>query len=461
MYHFICRIMKRCILLCSGLFLFLTGLQSQLSTEALILNAQVLNADSVKVDSETLKVFLYMPYGYDIRTLAPAFQISPQATISPASGSTWNFTSPVSYTVTAEDGTTKMTYSVEVFVPTVTLSRLLTQGWNWISLSVVPPDPNLSSVLGSLLQYSPGFPVHQLTNLDYIKSATASAVYYTSIGWFGELSNLPQYEVLMFKITAVSAKIFRLIGKEINPTITTIPVSAGWNRIGFILKGNARIGEVFEPTTLPAGNILLKSKESSSWYYPASGWAGDLDSLRVLTGYMMKTTASGAIRYRASSAHLAHVTQFVIPRKELNRDYQIDPLEYQNSANLIAELVNQNGEYITRKGDLLIASSKSETRGVTEAIFVPELNRYIFLLMMFSNLNQENLSFSIKSLSDDREKPLSTELIFSPDEVYGMAMNPLPLNLSNSASTADVSNNTLLASISDLLKKYSNEKIYP
>ena len=433
--------MKRFTLIFLGIFLFSIGLQARtnlLGSEALILNAQELNADSVEVDPVTFRVFLYMPYGYDIRALAPTFQISPQATISPASGSTQNFISPVSYTVTAEDGITRNTYSVEVFIPTIDLCREVQYGTNWISLSAVPPDLNVSSVLGSLVRVplvTP--PVNQLKDLDHVKSATISATYYTSIGWFGDLSILPQYEMLMFKKKPASGTtIFRLIGKEINPTITSIPVSPGWNRIGYILKDHADINKAFDTSTLPPGEILLKSEDASAIYYPGSGWVGDLNTLRVLQGFMMKTTASGAIKYLASGIGTGSGDPWndalcpqIWPRNELYREYQIDPPEYQNSANLIGELVDQNGEYVTRKGDLLIASSQSETRGVSEAIFVPELNRYIFLLTIFSNLNQEKLSFSIKSLLDDQEKPLSNELFFVTDEVYGQARNPLQLHL--------------------------------
>ena len=163
---------------------------------------------------------------------------------------------------------------------------------------------------------------------------------------------------------------------------------------------------------------------------------------------------------QAHASNSAEQTVFrdegIVPR------LSIDPLAYQNSANLIGELVDQNGEYVTRKGDLLIASSQSETRGVTEAIFIPELNRYIFLLTMFSNINQEKLSFSIKSLSDDRERPLSNELVFVTDEVYGLSMDPLPLHLISSIKLGDLSNgknipiylNTSLAIRVDYLKIY-------
>jgi hypothetical protein len=46
-------------------------------------------------------------FGVDITQLIPTIEISPRATVSPASGVQQNFAGPVVYTVTAEDGTTK------------------------------------------------------------------------------------------------------------------------------------------------------------------------------------------------------------------------------------------------------------------------------------------------------------------------------------------------------------------
>lgn len=414
-----------------------------LSTQAQILKAELTGADSTKVDQALLQVNLYLPYGADPRALAPTFQISPKATIVPEGGSTRNFTSPVSYTVTAEDGTTKKVYSVRAFVPTVTLKRTLVAGWNWISLSNTPPDLKVGSVLGAL----------SLANLDYIKSATTSAVYYTSPGWFGDLTNLPQLEMLMFK--KATSQVFTLTGKEINPTLTSIPVSTGWSRIGYILKGNAALGGAFEPASLPSGDILLKSKEASAVYYPISGWAGDLDSMRVLTGYMMKTTSNADLKYKASSAKLKSAQQTFYNRNELYANYQISPPSFEHSANLIGELLNKNGENLIRKGDLLIAYALSEPRGVTEARFVPELNRYIFLLTMFSNSNQDKISFKVKSLNDDFEKPLLDELAFTADQVFGQAMNPFPLQL---ASTTGIDKSGIDRSI-DVYPNPVDEKL--
>lgn len=46
-------------------------------------------------------------FGVDITQLVPTIETSPRATVSPASGMVTDFTGPIVYTVTAEDGTTK------------------------------------------------------------------------------------------------------------------------------------------------------------------------------------------------------------------------------------------------------------------------------------------------------------------------------------------------------------------
>ena len=56
-----------------------------------------------------------VPSGTDVTSLSPTVVVSPEATVSPASGTAQDFTSPVTYTVTAEDGSTT-TYTVTVNV---------------------------------------------------------------------------------------------------------------------------------------------------------------------------------------------------------------------------------------------------------------------------------------------------------------------------------------------------------
>ena len=54
-----------------------------------------------------------VPFNVDVTSLAPTISVAAKATVSPASGTAQNFTNAVTYTVTAEDGTTAA-YSVTV-----------------------------------------------------------------------------------------------------------------------------------------------------------------------------------------------------------------------------------------------------------------------------------------------------------------------------------------------------------
>jgi hypothetical protein len=60
-------------------------------------------------------ISLTVPFGTDVTNLIPTITISDKALISPNSGSAQNFTSPVTYTVTAENGSTQ-TYTATVVI---------------------------------------------------------------------------------------------------------------------------------------------------------------------------------------------------------------------------------------------------------------------------------------------------------------------------------------------------------
>jgi hypothetical protein len=71
--------------------------------------SSILNADAKTVE-------ITMPFGTNVTSLVPTLVFSQFATCTPNSGVAQNFTNPVSYTITAEDGTTTVTYTVKVIV---------------------------------------------------------------------------------------------------------------------------------------------------------------------------------------------------------------------------------------------------------------------------------------------------------------------------------------------------------
>ena len=79
------------------------------------IGAFVVNGVSGTVDNTTGTITVTLPNGTDLTSLAPVITISGAKSISPASGATVDLSSPVTYTLTLEDGTTK-TYTVRAYV---------------------------------------------------------------------------------------------------------------------------------------------------------------------------------------------------------------------------------------------------------------------------------------------------------------------------------------------------------
>ncbi|TSJ35919.1 DUF5018 domain-containing protein [Mucilaginibacter corticis] len=81
-----------------------------ISAFSVTINGTVTNGT---VDGSSIKITV--PYGTDVTALSPTISASDKAAVSPKSGTPQNFTSPVTYTVTAEDGSTQ-TFTITVIV---------------------------------------------------------------------------------------------------------------------------------------------------------------------------------------------------------------------------------------------------------------------------------------------------------------------------------------------------------
>lgn len=64
------------------------------------------------IDAVSGEVVLTMPYGSDLSSIVPAIEVSAGASMDPAEGTAFDFSAPVSITVTAEDGTTQQRWNV-------------------------------------------------------------------------------------------------------------------------------------------------------------------------------------------------------------------------------------------------------------------------------------------------------------------------------------------------------------
>jgi hypothetical protein len=86
-----------------------------MSSQAEILNFEVNGQmGSAVINSDLATVSIQVALGTDVTNLTPSITISLGATINPAGGVAQDFSSPVNYTVTAQDGTTQKVWTVTV-----------------------------------------------------------------------------------------------------------------------------------------------------------------------------------------------------------------------------------------------------------------------------------------------------------------------------------------------------------
>lgn len=388
-----------------------------LSTETNIDSVYMAVLDSVDIDTINAEVTLYAPYGLDVRSLAPELILSSGASVNPPSKSTHDFSMPVYYTVTAEDGITSRMWKFDVYRPELNMQRTLASGWNWISLNVQPASSDINSLFSGL----------SLSEQDYLKSPAYSSVYYTATGWFGNLSAFPQNKMVKFKKSV--AENLTVQGLQINPTINQIPLLEGWNDVAYLLRSDASLNDAIVTSSLPAGDIVIKGENGSSIWYPASGWSGELDSLHILHGYKMNVQKSGTLAYNPPASARKNTSVESSSRRELLREYHFHPEMYASSATMIAEAIAKDGKNITREGDLLLAYHDSELRGIARSVYVPSMAKFVFVLTCYLKEQDESFTFNLKPASDKKLYPAHLTLNLQPDAIAGESYHPLQLSI--------------------------------
>ncbi len=421
-----------------------------LSTEASIDSVMLQDMESFTIDAAGNEVTLNMHYGYDVRSMNPQFKISEQASLNPASGSAHDFSMPVYYSVTAEDGTTVRTWKVVVNTPVNTVQRELNAGWNWVSLNVKPADMTVVNVFNGL----------SLQDLDYVKSTEYSATYYTSTGWFGDLESFPENRTVRFKKGTIDN--LSVTGEEINPEITPISLVPGWNSIAYLLNKNVAINDAVKTSSIPTGNVVMKGVDGSSVYFEGTGWSGEIDSMRVLSGYKINVEQSGALWYDASGVTKG-ATLSMYSREQLLDMYGLNTAGFAYSSTLIAEVSSNRGGHFIQHGDLLVAYFGNECRGVSEAKYIAGLGRYVFVLTYYSNSDSEDILFRVKQSDSNSELSTDYSLTFKSDVINGAASAPVPLLVDEATAVSDglnLNNLTIYPNpVSDVLKVSASQII--
>jgi hypothetical protein len=295
-------------------------------------------------------------------------------------------------------------------------------GWNWISYNVGLMDSAVNKGLESLSNPQGGL----------IKGQTAFSSYSNTLQtWAGNLKNLSHLTMYQYKSNAVDS--LQLLGMPVDPS-TPIPVTSGWNWIGYLPQRGMRVWEALGSLT-PLNGDLVKGQFTFAQYVAGLGWIGNLSYMSSPNGYLLKLTNPGTLVYPSlvpgDNSREGDLEKNGLPLAKSDAlpysHWKVKPEAYEQSMNIIA-VVERDGEgNILREGDEVGAFMREELRGSSQVIYVQGLDAYLVFLTVYANREGEQLRFRYYDASEGKVLELQQMAIFRNNSLLGLADAPIVL----------------------------------
>ena len=193
------------------------------------------------------------------------------------------------YTVAAFDkaGNKNTTIITVEAISTKTYSISIYEGWNLISLPLMPEDTSIDAVIPNPSDGDMIFGDIAGPGITW-----KSAMYIEGVGWYGDLSELVPKEGYLYM--ANSNITINVTGKEVTDTNTTI--YNGWNLIGYAKDVSMPLGDAIGAEYNPANDMIFGDEAGpgiswkSAMYIEGVGWDGELYELTPEEGYFYYRT---------------------------------------------------------------------------------------------------------------------------------------------------------------------------
>ncbi len=294
----------------------------------------------------------------------------------------------------------------------------LTTGWNWISFNLLHPDPSLDAALASL----------QHPENDLFKSQTTFSEY--AGGWFGSLAAINNTG--MFQYRADVPDTIQMRGALIDPAALSIPVSAGWNWVGYVPNYALPVSVALGGLT-PLNGDIIKGQTAFAQYIAGFGWLGSLQFLEPPKGYQLKISNPGTITYPANFADnpaLArgetdiHHSSFIIHHS----NWSVDPTRFEHTMTVVGMLA-AGGQNATLESHEIGVFAGNELRGSAQAIYIEPLDAYQLFLTVYANTSGEQLQFKLFDGASGSVGDLTETLFFTANQHSGSVLSPVPFTL--------------------------------
>ena len=287
-------------------------------------------------------------------------------------------------------------------------------GWNWFSLNLIPNDLAVNAVLAGL----------GATNGDLIRGQFAFSQFVEGAGWFGSLQTLNNESMHLLRL-AKPAKL-EVIGYAVDVETTSIPIVVGWNWIGYLPQNSIEVNRALESLPAQTGDII-KSQFAFAQFIEGRGWIGSLRFMRPKQAYQLFSQQAGTLNYPFFEAAPAAkpVAEEALPQVAA-LGWQLNPRDYKHSMVLVAEVVGGDG--LDSGKDAVAAFVGDEVRGIGQTVYVPEEDRHLAFIAVYSNAEGgEPVEFRFFDGDGEREGFVPTAIDFAANAVVGSAARPLAL----------------------------------
>lgn len=231
----------------------------------------------------------------------------------------------------------------------------LADGWNWVSFNM--KNDALNSVNTAMASGS-------WTSDDVVKDNKYVDMYSANQKqWIGTLSKHGALNnTQMYKVRSSKAQTLGLTGEAVHPAETAITLGAGWNYISYLPLVNMNVSDALKGYKAENGDVI-KSQDAFATYSTANGWEGDLTTMTVGRGYMLKRGVNASqMSFTYPVESFGSSVKAAAPAKSYR---------YADNMNIIGEVEGINVE----DGDSLVAYVNGEIRGASRL----ERNHKVFL----------------------------------------------------------------------------------
>lgn len=289
---------------------------------------------------------------------------------------------------------------VVTFIYNILQSKMgvsLNDGWNWISFNM--KDDNLSSVNTAMASGT-------WTSDDIIKDNKYVDMYSLNRKqWIGTLSKQGALNnTQMYKVRSSKSQTLSLAGEAVHPRETNITVASGWNYISYLPLTSMSVNDALKNYRAENGDVI-KSQDAFATYSATNGWEGDLTTLALGRGYMLKRSANAS---QTTFTYPVESSETSVKAPATAKSYR-----YADNMNIIGEVKG----ICVEEDDSLVAYVNGEVRGACRL----ERKQKVFLTVQ----GDENAKMAIVLVRDGEIVATASNIIdYQSNRVWGTSDAP-------------------------------------